>query len=232
MEWQSHYVHAVYAWDKIKSVGSSILSFGQAGKSVGSSIIGLGRAAWSGVVDWAQHFFGGLWNRIKKIFTTGTDRLKTAGLNMRKSFGEGILSGSEYPFKAAWGVAKKLGGLLHFHSPPEVGPLRKPALNFRFGEELARHFHAAPIAIAAERMATVAAAPTISISEHGATVASFGAGERAGGGIVIHYSPSITVNGARGSPADDWVKAARQHAHELIHIIDQQLARRRRLEFA
>ncbi len=45
--------------------------------------------------------------------------------------------------------------------------------------------------------------------------------------VTINYAPVI-----HGTGAEDWVKAARRHADELVHIIDMKLARRERLRFA
>jgi hypothetical protein len=54
------------------------------------------------------------------------------------------------------------------------------------------------------------------------------AAERGAVSITINYAP--VINGPT-SP-DEWVKAARRHADELMRIIDAKLARRSRLEFA
>ncbi len=39
----------------------------------------------------------------------------------------------------------------------------------------------------------------------------------------IYYSPSININGST-SPREEWVKSARQHADELMRIINDKLA--------
>lgn len=162
-------------------------------------------------------FFEKLWSKIKSIFGEPVDWLKTTGLNMMKSLGEGILSGIEYPFKAAWDVAKKVGGLFQFHSPPVEGPLREAVLNFRFGEEVRKHIKQAPVIAASMGMAAgIAAAPV--------------RGASGGGSIVVNYSPTINMRGASGS-ASDWVKAMRQHADELMRIVREKTFREQRLRF-
>jgi hypothetical protein len=200
------------------------------------------------------------WDSIKKIFDGAVDWLKTAGLNMMKSLGEGILAGIEYPFKAAEQIAEKIGGFFHFHSPPAYGPLREAVTHFHFGEELAKHMQPWPAIGAATAMAagialavpapvlhlpsnefahpaaevapiTLEMAPVMMAERVGRrTAAGTPAPANATGGIVIHYSPNVTVNGASGSP-EDWLKAMRQHSDELMRVIDSKLNRRSRLEF-
>jgi hypothetical protein len=166
----------------------------------------------SAAVEISKH-----WDAIRKVFSGAVNWLKTTGLNMMKSFGEGILAGAEYPFKAAWNLAKKVGGLFHFHSPPDYGPLREAVLNFRYGEELARHLTPAPIIAPARELAAgiAGAAPR---------------GAAGSGSITINYSPQVIIQGA-GSAKDEFVKALRQHADELVRIVRQKLAREARLSF-
>jgi TP901 family phage tail tape measure protein len=52
------------------------------------------------------------------------------------------------------------------------------------------------------------------------------------GGITVNYSPNISISGNGASSKDEWVKAAHQHADELVRIIEAKLGRRARLEFA
>lgn len=99
------------------------------------------------------------------------------------------------------------------HSP--FGGMAQPAalVMNRFGENV---IHAAPIVMAdGTTSRTADAAPSAA---------------GMGGGIVIHYSPDITVNGGSGSP-EDWVKAMRRHSDELMRVIDDKLNRRARLRF-
>jgi hypothetical protein len=141
---------------------------------------------------------------------------KNAGLNMMKSLGEGMLAGIEWPFKAAESVAARIGGFFHFHSPPAYGPLREAILNFHLGKELATHIKAASAITAAEHAALPLAR-------------SFATEGKGQGAPSVTVNVNYTVNAA--SP-QEWVKAARQHADELMRIIDTKLSRRARLEFA
>ena len=229
---------------------------------------------WSAV----KGFFVKLWDDVKVIFADAAEWMKNAGENLVKALGEGILAVAEWPVKAAESLAEKIGGFFHFHSPPAYGPLREAIVNFRFGEELAKHMKPAPAIAASIGMAAgIAAAPMIyfpfaelvqpAASAVAAPHSPFGAAptriaaaasafflsfprvsdtrgipeaqtrdslrqprenhtQRAGITINVNYSP--TING--GAP-DDWIKAARQHADELMRIIDSKLNRRNRLEF-
>jgi hypothetical protein len=53
-----------------------------------------------------------------------------------------------------------------------------------------------------------------------------------GGGITVNYSPNISISGNGAASKDEWVKSARQHADELVRIIEAKLGRRARLAFA
>src|SRR5581483_10372794 len=125
--------------------------------------------------------------------------------------------GIEYPFKAAWQVAEKVGRLFHFHSPSDEGPLRSAVLNFRFSEELAKHIKPAPIIGPAHELAAgiAGAAPR---------------GAAGSGSITINYSPQVIIQDV-GSAKDEFVKALRQHADELVRIVESKLARAARLSF-
>jgi hypothetical protein len=245
---QSHYLRVLYAWDRITNIATAVKGFGGSLVSAIPSIarfgailyvnpltwyiagaVALGAAAYEIYKHWdvIAPFFERLWARLKGIFTDAADWLKTAGPNMMKSLGEGILTGVEYPFKAPWQVAEKVGGLFHFHSPPDYGPLRDAVLNFRFGEELGARIQPAPVVGAASKMAAGIAAPVVRAEPTGQASAG-----RAGAGntIHIHYSPHINVTGGP-SAKDEWVKAARQHADELVRIIRGKLQREARLSF-
>jgi hypothetical protein len=198
-------------------------------------LIGLTRPIGLATVEIYKH-----WDGIKKIFSDAMDWLKTAGLNMMKSLGEGILEAIEFPFKAASQIAGKIGGFFHFHSPPAYSPLREAVLNFPFGEELAKRFHVA--AVCTEPAAEIASASMIGAVGEPPVLAAIPilraednrlkrvATAGTPSTMHIHYSPSITINGS-ASPRDEWVNSARQHADELMRIIKDKLYRERRLQF-
>jgi hypothetical protein len=179
--------------------------------------VALGVAAYEIYKHWdaVAGFFKKLWADVKGIFSEAVTWMGTAGAEMVKALGAGIMSAIEYPVKAAENLAARIGGYFHFHSPPAFGPLHDALVNFRFGEELARRINPAP-AVAAEHVAAVMARP------HPAS--------GGGGTIVVNYSPQVTLNGATGSPAD-FKAILREHADELMRVIDAKLNRRKRLAF-
>ncbi len=157
--------------------------------------------------------------------------------------GQGVLSAIsiEYPFKAAWQVAQKIGGLFHFHAPPVEGPLRAAVLDFLLGEKLSKHIKLAPVLGPAVRMAQDIArpltmplpamlAPALSTPAPPFLVRGQIGGARRSGGITVNYSPTINISGS-ASPREEWVTSARQHADELMRIIRDKLYRERRLRF-
>ena len=275
-------VSATNLWTGAQSLLNAALA--PTALTIGAIVVGVAALAvavneiyehWSAV----KGFFVKLWDDVKVIFADAAEWMKNAGENLVKAPGEGILAGIEYPFKAAAHVAEKIGGFFHFRSPPAYGPLREAIVNFRFGEELAKHMKPAPAIAASIGMAAgIAAAPMIyfpfgelvqpAASAVAAPHSPFGAaptgiaaaasafflsfprvsGARGipeaqtrdslrqprenhtqRGGITINVNYSPTIN---GGTRDDWVKAARQHADELMRIIDSKLNRRNRLEFA
>jgi hypothetical protein len=105
-----------------KSIGSGIASMGSAMRQavpaimsfnaatllnpfvwIPAAIIGVAALAFAIYHWWGpiSAFVERLWGNIRGIFSGVVDWLKTVGLDMMKSLGEGILSGIEYPFKAA-----------------------------------------------------------------------------------------------------------------------------------
>jgi hypothetical protein len=200
-------------WKRAKTIFNSVSSRLEAsappiGKYLPTGLIGpIGIAA----VAIYKH-----WDRIKKISTDAVDWMRTAGANLVKAVGEGILSAVERRIKVTGSLAEKIGGYFKFHSPPAYRPLREPVLNFRFGEALAERMKFAPV-IAASTM--LAAGIAGSVTQAAA----------AGSGVVVNIDYAPTINGA-GSP-EDWARAARQHADLLVRVIEDKLNRRNRRSF-
>jgi hypothetical protein len=166
--------------------------------------------------DTVKGFFICRWDDVKGIFADAADWMKTASIKMVRAQSDGILSATEWPVKAAEGLAEKIGGYFKFHSPPAYGPLRNAILNIRLGEELAKHI--APASVIPPARALVAGI---------AATAALHPASAAAAPITINYTP--VINGA-ASP-DEWVKVARQHAKDLMRIIGSELNREARLAF-
>jgi TP901 family phage tail tape measure protein len=201
-----------------EAAGAGFLAIAAPIAGVVAGIAAVGVGAYEMYEHWSavKGFFSKLWADVKMIFSDVVTWMENAGWNMIKSFAAGIWKAASLPAEAAEAIAAKIGGFFHFHSPPAYGPLREAVLNFRLGEELAKHMRPLPVVTAAARTAAGA----------GATLQRGGGG----GGVTInlHYAPVIQGG---GSP-QEWVQAARQHADELMRIIDSKLNRRERLRFA
>ncbi len=200
-------------WLLTASLSRTVLTIG--GIMVVAAV--LRRAAYSIYRAWnsVAAFFEKLWGKIRRTFASAVPWMENGGERMMKALGKGILSAVEWPVKAAQTLASKMGGVFHFHSSPAYGLLREVMLHFNLGRELARRTQPAGVVSAAARLV--------------ATAAPESAGVR--GTLVIHYSPNITINSASVA-AQDWVKAARDHGRELMRVIDEQMRRRARLNFA
>jgi hypothetical protein len=221
-----------------------------AGVAAGAAVLAVGAYEiyehWAGI----KSFFERLWTGVKHTFGEVVDWMKSSGINMMKSLGEGILSGIEYPFEAAWNVAKKVGSLFHFHSPPDIGPLRDAVLNFRFGEALAAQLTPAPLIAPAVTMARSIAQPLMGGA---VTMARSIAQPLMGGAVTMartiaqplsgaggggrSYSAPITINAPvtiNGTNLDEkgLLRVLRQHARELADIVERGGERSRRLAFS
>ena len=226
---------------------------------LGAAAIGV--AAYEIVKHWSAvaGFFEKLWTDVKMVFTDAVDWMKNAGINMVKALGEGILSAIEYPVKAAEALADKIGGYFKFHSPPAYGPLREAVLNFRFGEELAKHIKWAPVIAASTTLAAgIAAFPIVAMAERAAPAvapmmamieraapvvfetgmerrpARSAEGRRASATAAASdravFNITLTYNVTANSGAD-FEQSARKHADTLVRVIEDKLNRRNRLKF-
>jgi hypothetical protein len=190
------------------------------------------KAAWSGVVDWVVKLFGTRREEIKHLFSETADWMTQDGANLVKALGEGILSGIEWPMKAAEHLAERIGGFSHFHSPLVYGPLRDAVVNFHFGKELEKRFQVVPVATAAERTAQIVATPLASpVVVAGEGQRGSGRGIREAGGVTVNYSPTITINENAAAPREEFAKTLQQHSRDLVRIIKDHDFRERRLRF-
>jgi hypothetical protein len=201
-------------------LGTITLVGGALGATAGVAVAwGLGIAA-------AIAAIGGLvfalWPQVKTFFTQMIPQAFEWGANILKTLAKGIESAALWPIHALENVLKRMRGFLPF-SPAREGPLQD-LHRIRIVETIAASMRPAPMVAAMHRvgMAAMVAAPLM----FGA-----GAGTASAGGapapMVINYAP--VINGAT-SP-DEWVKAARKHADELMHITEAKTGRRDRRAF-
>ncbi|HLW69819.1 MAG TPA: hypothetical protein VKS22_04270 [Candidatus Binataceae bacterium] len=163
-------------------------------------------AAVAAVIAW--------WPQIKNFFVKIIPEAFQWGVNLLKTFAKGIESAVTWPIHAIEGVLGKLRDYLP-HSPAKVGPLRD--LNrIRLVETIAETIRPSPIVAAMHRtaLATMIAAPML-------LSGMAGSAGPAPVQIVVNYSPTIP-----GGSADEWAKAAKRHAAELMRIIEREMERR------
>jgi len=171
------------------------------------------------ISSWPATLFGKL---IPEFYEWGGKLIKEFALGILSKIGEPVLA-----VENMRGMAKYLPHL----SPAEIGPL-STLDRLPFSQTFAKSIRPGPVLAAVDKMARAAALgipltfsepmhvahammsaplgmPTMVSPLHPEMLpASRASGGRteAGGSIVIHYAPNITVNGASGSP-EDCVKA-------------------------
>jgi len=191
--------------------------------------VALGVAAYEIYEHWGAiaGFFESAWTRIKKLFTEAWGWMHTAGLNLMKELGAGILEGIEYPFKAAWQIAEKIGRIVIGHSPPPEGPLHELG-RITIAETIAERIKPGPILSAVNRTAAAVAIAAPMMLGAGTAMAGTGA---PGAGAAIVVNAPITINAPGADPATlekIVVEAFRRHRYELVKAMESELERRER----
>lgn len=199
---------------------------------------------WGTIVE----FFKNLWGRVKSWFSDAWEWIKKfflnytlpgliikhwgdlksvaakfyeAGKNIVLSIWEGIKSLAMKPVEAIKGIVQKVRDFLPF-SPAKVGPLRD-LHRVKIVETIAATMKPGPMVGAMEGVA-------VSTARAGGR-RGFGGGS-AGSGIVINFSPAITV-GMGGGPTSksDILAALRQFQPELVRMVEDAMSRRERGKF-
>lgn len=134
----------------------------------------------------------GLLKMVKMLFAN-TKQFFSAGFNIAKSIGAGIMAAISHPVEAIKRVVAKVRAFLPF-SPAKEGPLRD-IHRIRLVETIAETMRPAPM-VRAMRAATaatmIAAVPVASLAHSSGSTA-------AGAGMQIIFSPQITVQSG-GNP--------------------------------
>jgi TP901 family phage tail tape measure protein len=132
---------------------------------------------------------------------------------------------------AAKGVAHAIASFFVGHSPIPEGPLH----NLNLTREIARTLEPMPMMTAIRRVAMVTAmAAPMMVGTGGPAMAASTPGSGRGAGIMVNYSPNVTVHAAGGDEAATQravMSALRADRDELLKIIDTAIAKRRRTEF-
>jgi hypothetical protein len=163
-------------------------------------------------------FFKKLWADIKSIFSGMVDWLKTAGLTMMRVFGDGILAGIEYPFRAVTRLADKIASVIKFHSPPDAGPLHDID-RVTLTDVVAQGIRPDPVMRAVNRVATA-------MMPMGGGIALAGA---AAGGAGIVINAPLTINGS-GLDEAAILRVIRRHAREIYEAFMREQKNRSRTE--
>lgn len=152
---------------------------------------------------------------VKQVF--GID-LFQAGRKIITTLLNGIKSLAMHPVETLKGIVQKMRNLLPF-SPAKEGPFRD-LHKIKLVETIAAAIKPGPL-VSAMRGAVSAAAG----------VSGPRPGFAGAGGVVLHYSPTIHLNG--GSPAvkDDLMTVLRQHKDELLRLVEQAQAKKARVKF-
>ncbi len=116
-------------------------------------------------------------------------RMLTAGANIVESLFKGMMGKIEKPINAMKGLAQRLRNFLPF-SPAKEGPLRD-INRVRIVETIAESMKPQPLVTAMKGVtaaAMIAATPVSSLARPAAPMAG-------GSGMVVHFSPQITIQG-------------------------------------
>ena len=156
-----------------------------------------------------------------------------AGANIVKSIADGILSSAKAPIDAISGVVSSMRDYLPF-SPAKVGPF-KDLHKLQISQTIAESINPAPLMQAMGDMtgAAMQFAPTSAQAPMIDTpMPSMGGG---GGGMVLTFSPQITINGLGGSSEggieQQVMSALRAVVPELSQLLENYNARVARKRF-
>jgi TP901 family phage tail tape measure protein len=202
-------------------------SFVPVGAAVLVTVAEIGAAVATAGALWAT--FG---SSIRAAVSGWTSWLYTAGAHLMRALADGMKAAALYPVHEVAALAHKIRSYLPF-SPAATGPLRD-LHRVRIVQTIAESIKPAPMAEAIRRVAQVAAI-AVPLEIGGAVAPAMGAPMgRAGGAVVVNYSPQITVNGVGGDSGavhSTVLSALRQHSHELVNLIDIERGRRARPRF-
>lgn len=163
------------------------------------------------------------WAGIEARFTTMIAQAFAAGVNLPKTFAQGIGAGMSWPIRAVEQLGSAILDHRKMYSPAKLGPLREFG-NLPIVESLAGSIRPAPMISAMRRVATVAAVAIPMMVVSAAAPAAAAAAP-----IVVNVSVNYTVS---GGASDDFVTTAEKHGRELARIIQRELERHERTKFS
>ena len=188
-----------------------------------------------------------LWNWIKKLFKP-VDDVGGAAENMGVKFGRAIASvlvmvtkfvvklvecGIKIPMMIAKGILSGVGKVTEAikkvtqsirdhlpHSPAKTGPL-KDLHKIKISETIATAIKPKPI--------SSAIANALNINSYG--LKPNVRGGISGGSTVIHYNPTININGGSNQAKNEFSQMLKQHKDEILRILKQENERQLRLAY-
>lgn len=188
-----------------------------------------------------------LWNWIKKLFKP-VDDVGGAAENMGVKFGRAIASvlvmitkfivklvecGIKIPMMIAKGILSGVGKVTEAikkvtqsirdhlpHSPAKTGPL-KDLHKIKISETIATAIKPKPI--------SSAIANALNLNSYG--LKPNVRGGISGGSTVIHYNPTININGGNNQAKHEFSQMLKQHKDEILRIFKQENERQLRLAY-
>ena len=222
-------------WDKIKAwftrmwtaVKATFARFSNWVKGVFISMVTKPTVMIVSAWNTLKSFFSGMWNGVKNTFMGFWDWL-TGWVNKFLTAGGKIVDNIKEGIKRKWDAFKgwfkeKIQGIRDFlpFSPAKTGPLRD-IHRLKLVETIAATIKPGPLVSAMDRtLGTLAARSGAS-----ALAPMRGGG---GGGMTIHYNPTITVSGSATQADADRISQTAQRDFEKM--LRQYEARRTRLSF-
>lgn len=217
-------------WDKVKKWFQSFFEWmrnnrwAQVAAWIANPFVGAAitiGAYWDKLKLWAKFLHAGLKYEFIRLGNWLTidlpNKLKNAGKNMMLSLWNGIKSMAMAPINGVKWVAQKIRDLFPF-SPAKDGPLRD-IHKIKLVETIAQSVKAAPLVNAMKNVA--------------GSVAMAGGPSGNGGGHsgapTLHYAPVITL-GAGQSP-EDFHKVLKTHARDIMKMLEDMTANKKRLAF-
>lgn len=173
---------------------------------IGSSI----SKSFGNIVDTVKSVFQNIWNYLGSV----VDRFKQAGTNIVNSIADGIMEGITKVTDAIGRVTSAAREYLPF-SPAKQGAFRD-LHKVKIVETIAGAVNPAPLTRAMSGVTARAAGVASPVSS------------RSGGGF--NYSPTITINGAKG--IEDFRRELQNHKDEIIRIFKDDKQRNARLSYS
>lgn len=185
---------------------------------------------WDKIVEW----FKGIWERVKGVFQGWIDYIKglgkvfyEAGANIINSIWEGMKAMANKPIDAMKEMTSKMREYLPF-SPAKTGPL-KDIHRVKIMETVAESVR--PAALTSKMNSAMRAVRNTldaNLNVGGGLTPSFAG---AGGGSSFNYSPVINITGGGPESESNFRRVLNEHKSEIVRILREEEARKKRTSF-